>query len=263
MLEHLHSYFFETPYEERTYARQLVELDEMNPMYWHMLAVSYYKVNEFEDAVSSWEQLFQLHERWGSKWQNPFAYFMLADSYHELGEHEKEGEIINLGASLFPKNGYILSYRAIWALTQNETEENKLIMEDYLSFRHNVTNCPEALISTDFGFLYAKAARLDEAEQKYRLAIQQDPQNPQYQFNLARFLIDEEINVDEGLKIVENLLEKNPDHWNLMHYKGWVLYLKERYEEAVELIRVAWEMKPIYNHLLYMHLQEAEKAIAS
>lgn len=136
-------------------------------------------------------------------------------------------------------------------------------MKDYLAFRHNVTNCPEALISTDFGFLYSKAGRLDEAETKYREAIQQDPQNLQYQFNLARFLIDEEINVDEGLQIVEHILEKNPDHWDLIHYKGWALYLKESFEEAEAFIREAWEKKPIYNHMLFLHLQEAEQAVSS
>lgn len=263
MLEHLHAYFYETPYEEIKYAKQLVELDDINPMYLHILAVAHYKVFEYEEAVIYWERLFELHEKWGSEWQNPFAYFMLADSYHELGEPEKEGEIINLGVRLFPQNGYILSYRAIWALTQDDTEGNGQIMEDYLSFRHNVTNCPEALISTDFGFLYAKAGRMGEAEEKYRLAILQDPENLQYQMNLAKFLIDEEINVDEGLQIVEHILEKFPDRWALLHYKGWALYLKENYEEAAELIRVAWEHKPLYNHLLYMRLQEAEKALAS
>ena len=51
MLEELYAYFFETPFEEMKYARQLVELDEMNPIYWHMLAVAHYKVDEFEEAI--------------------------------------------------------------------------------------------------------------------------------------------------------------------------------------------------------------------
>jgi len=263
MLEHLHSYFFETPYEEMKYARQMVELDKMNPMYWHLLAVAHYKVDEMEEAISCWEQLFDLHEKWGSTWQNPFAYFMLADAYHQMGEFKKQGDILDLGISLFPKNGYINSYRVIWALMQKDATLNEQIKEDYLSFRHNVTHCPEALISTDFGWLYAKAGRLDEAEKQYRLAIEQDPSNLQYRFNLAQFLIDEEVNVDEGLEIVDRILEKYPDHWNLMHYKGLALYKKEQYTDALELLRTGWDNKPLYNHAMFMHLQEAEKAVAS
>ncbi len=263
MLEHLHAYFFETPFEEIKYSRQLVDLDEMNPIYWHSLAVAHYKVNEFEEAVSCWEKLFALNEKWGSPWQNPFAYFMLADSYHQLEEYTKEGEILALGNRLFPKNGYIQFYRAIWAVTQEDTVLTHQIMEDYLSFRHNVTNCPEALISNDIGFIYSSAGLFDEAEQHFRSAIRMEPQNLQYHFNLAMFLIDEEVDVDEGVEIVDRLLESIPDHWNLLNYKGWGLYKKGRYEEAVELLRHAWEKKPLYNHMLFLHLQEAEKAASA
>jgi len=263
MLEHLHAYFFETPFEEMKYARQLVDLDEMNPMYWHALGVAHYKVNEFEEAVSCWETLFALNDRWGSSWQNPFAYFMLADAYHQLEANEKEGEILELGNRLFPKNGYIQFYRAIWAVTQEDTVLTHQIMQDYLAFRHNVTNCPEALISNDIGFIYSAAGLLNDAENQFRSAIEMEPQNIQYHFNLAMFLIDEEVNVDEGVEIVDRLLESIPDHWNLLNYKGWGLYKKGRYEEAVELLRLAWEKKPLYNHMLFLHLQEAEKAVSA
>ncbi len=262
-LEHLYAYFFESPNEEIKYARQMVELDEMNPVSWHMLAAGYYKIDAFEEAAACWEKLFDLHAKWGTQWQNPFAYFMLADAYHRMGEEEKEGDILQSGNELFPQNGYIQTYRVIWALTQKDTALTNGIMSDYLSFRHNVTHCPEALISNDIGYIYSTVGRTDEAEKQYRLAIEQDPENLQYQFNLAKFLIDEEINVDEGLEIVQGILEIAPDNWALLSYKGWGLYKKEHFEEALELLRTGWNKKPIYNHQYYLHLQEAEEAVAS
>ena len=245
------------------YAQQLADLDEMNPMYWHFLATAHYRVNEFEEAIACWEHLFELHKKWGTEWQNPFAYFMLADAYHELGESEKEGKILEAGSRLFPQNGYVLTYQVIWALTQEDTAMTNSIMEDYLAFRHNVTHCPEALISNDMGFIYTKAGKIDQAEEYYHSAIEMDPQNKQYQFNLAKYLIDEEVNVDEGLEIVDRLLETVPGNWNLMTYKGWGLYKKGQYEEALELLRAGWEKKPIYNHIQYLRLQEVEKAVSS
>ena len=262
-LGHLYAYFFETPHEEMKYVQQLLDLDEMNPMYWHLLAAVYYRLNEFEEAIACWERLFELHEKWGTEWQNPFAYFMLADAYHELGESEKEGQILQEGTKLFPQNGYMLTYQVIWALTQDDTELTSKIMEDYLAFRHNVTHCPEALISNDMGFVYTKAGKIDQAEEYYHSAIEMDPQNNQYQFNLAKYLIDEEVNVDGGLEIVDRLLEKVPGNWNLMTYKGWGLYKKGQYEEALELLRAGWEKKPIYNHMVYLRLKEVEKAVSS
>ena len=34
-------------------------------------------------------------------------------------------------------------------------------------------------------------------------------------------------------------------------------------EKAVELLRLAWQKKPLYNHMLFLHLQEAEKAASA
>jgi tetratricopeptide (TPR) repeat protein len=241
----------------------MVELDDMNPMYFHMLAVAHYKVFEYEQAIMHWERIFELHEKWGSHWQHPFAYFFLADAYLQLQDYEKGDKIIQAGYELFPRNGYIQTYRLILTLVQNNTAAIDNIMEEYLSFRNNVTHCPEALITNDLGYIYTQAGQLNEAEKHYRLAIQQDPQNLQYQFNLAKFLIEEEIQVDEGLEIVDRLLEKFPNHFAALSYKGWALYQKGNYDEALKFLRSGWEKKPIYNHLYYLHLQEAEKAVAS
>jgi tetratricopeptide (TPR) repeat protein len=70
-----------------------------------------------------------------------------------------------------------------------------------------------------------QAGQLDEAEKQYRLAIQLAPNILQFQFNLAKFLIDEEINVDEGVEIVDQILERAPGQWALLSYKGWGAYV--------------------------------------
>lgn len=261
-LEHLYSYFFETPREEQLYAKQLVELDEMNPANWHLLAVSHYKVNEFEAAITAWEKLFGLMEKWETEWENPFAYFLMADALFQLQEFEKEEELLQQGLRLFPTNGYLQAHRLILALAQKDTDMVNQVMEEYLDFRHNITNCPEALISNDLGTIYVLVGQVDEAERQFRLAIEQNPRSIQYHFNLAKFLIDEEVNVDEGLEIVDRILERFPDQWAATSYKGWGLYKKGELDEALELLRKGWENRPIYNHLFYMHLEEAEQSAA-
>ena len=132
-----------------------------------------------------------------------------------------------------------------------------------MSYRHNITHCPESLIANDMGYVYSAVGLLDKAEEYYRTSIEMEPQNHQYQFNLAKFLIDEEVNVDEGIEIVDRLLESYPSNWELHNYKGWGLYKNEDYKEALEQLKFGWEHKPIYNHTQYLHLQEAEKAVAS
>ena len=58
IVDQLNAYFNETPHEEIKYIKQLIELDRLNPMYWHMLGFAHYKLLEYEEAVKSWEQVF-------------------------------------------------------------------------------------------------------------------------------------------------------------------------------------------------------------
>ena len=79
VLEHLNAYYFGTPNEEIKYLKQLVEIDELNSMYWHQLAYAHYKQYEYEDALDNWEQIFKIHERWGTHFRNPFFLFLTGE----------------------------------------------------------------------------------------------------------------------------------------------------------------------------------------
>ena len=101
-LDQLYAYFYETPYEEIKYLKQLIEIDELNPLYWHQLGFAYYKLFEYKEAAESWEQIFRIHEKWGTDYSNPYAYFLMGDALHKLGKHEREKEILALGHRLNP-----------------------------------------------------------------------------------------------------------------------------------------------------------------
>ena len=66
LLGHLNAYFNETPHEEIKYSKQLIDIDDLNPQYWHMLGFAHYKLDEYEEAVNSWEQIFKIHKREGT-----------------------------------------------------------------------------------------------------------------------------------------------------------------------------------------------------
>jgi Tfp pilus assembly protein PilF len=109
--------------------------------------------------------------------------------------------------------------------------------------------------------VYEEAGILNKAEEYYRQALSLEPENPIRMNNLAWFLINKDRNIDEGLKLIDKALELSPDSYYMLDTKGWGLYKQGKYSEALELIRKSWELKPVYNHELYLHLEAAKKVV--
>jgi tetratricopeptide (TPR) repeat protein len=262
-LDQLYAYFFETPHEEIKYMKQLIGLDDLNPLYWHQLAFAYYKLFEYEDAVSSWEQVLTITEKWGTNYSNPYMYFLMGDTYHQLGEHEKEADVLALGHIVFPNAIYIQQHQAICAFTQGETEKANEIIAEYKNIRQTILHCTEAMVSTGLGVIYSSAGMFDEAEDYYRQSIALEPEKLVWVRDFAWFLIDNDINIEEGLQLSENILEMYPEYWPSIDAKGWALYKQGKYEEALTLLKDSWDLRPAYVHTGYLHIQEIEQAIAN
>ncbi len=261
LAEHLHAVYYEFPEENIRIAQQLVDLDDMNPMYYHLLATEYYKIDEFDEAVPLWERALEIHREWGTDWANPYIYFMMGDAYHQLGNHQRENELYELGIDVIPQNYWVLEYQAICAFARGDNEKAEEIVARYQDLRKNVTYCTGAMIFSGLGFIYTKAGMFEEAEEYYRETTVMEPENPNWKNNLSYFLVDHDIDVDEGLELNDQLLERFPGHPALLDTKGWGLYKKGDYEEALAVLNEAWENRATYNHNMYLHLQQAQEAV--
>ena len=263
ILNQLYAYFYETPIEEIKYIKQLIEIDELNPLYWHQLGFAYYKLFEYENAIESWEQIFRIHEKWGTDYSNPYAYFLMGDAYHKMNEHKKEEEILALGNRVHPNAIMIQQYQAICAFSKGEADKANEILTEYKSIRQDVLHCTEAMISSGVGVIYSSAGLFDEAEKYYREAIQIEPDNLVWTRDFAWFLIDNDIDIEEGIALSEKILESLPEYWPSLDAKGWGLYKLGKYDEALRLLKDSWDLKPAYSHTGYLHIQEIEKVVAS
>jgi len=261
-LDQLYAYFYETPYEEIKYLKQLIEFDKLNPLYWHQLGFAYFKLFEYEDAVRSWEQIFVIHEKWGTSYKNPYVYLLMGIAYHKLGEHDKEENIAELGLEIYPEAVLILQNQAICAYSHGETVKAEKILAEYKTMRQEVLHCTEAMISTGIGTIYSSSGQFEKAEAYYREAIQFEPWNLEWKYEFAWFLIDNDIDLKEGLKIAEEALELDPEYWPAIDAKGWALHKLGRSEEALKLLKDSWELKFAYSHTGYLHIQEIELALA-
>lgn len=262
VLDQLNAYFFETPQEEIKYIKQLIGLDDMNPLYWHQLGFAYYKLFEYKDAILSWEQVLKINEKWGTNFSNPYMYFLMGDAYHQVGEHQKEADVLELGHAVFPYAIMIQQHQAICAFTQGNSEKAKEIIAEYKTVRQNILHCTEAMISTGLGTIYSSAGMFEEADEFYSESIQIEPENLIWTRDYAWFLIDNDIDLEKGLQLSESILEQYPEYWPSLDAKGWALYKLGKPEEALELLKDSWDLRPAYVHIGYLHIQEIEEAIA-
>ncbi len=262
MLNHLHAFYFETPIEEIKYLKQILEIDELNSTYWYLLGLAYYqKLHDYEEAAISCEKALKIHEKWGTNFRNIWIYSVLGNSYHKVNEHKREKEVYELGLSIFPDHPFIIRRQAICALSQGDTDKANEFISNYKSIRKNKYLWHEARILSSVGTIYTEANLFDKAELNYRQALELDPRNPSRMSDLAWLLINNDINVNEGVDLIEKALESRPDNWSYLDTRGWGLYKQGRYDEALQVLTDAWDLRPRYNYGGYLHIQEVEKAI--
>ena len=262
MVDHLNAHYFGTPDEQIKYLKQILEIEEMNTLYWYFLGLAYYQQNQFKEAAINFEKAIEIHKKFGTNYRNPFNYTFLGESYHKLNKHNREKEIYELGLSVYPSSGNIIRRQAICALSQGDTDNADIFIAKYKSVRKNNYLWSEAEVYWGVGHIYREAHILDKAEESYRQAHKLDPQDPEIMASLAGLLIKNDINIIEGLDLINEALKFKPDDWYYLDTKGWGLYKQGRYEESLKVLTDAWEIRPVYDHSGYLHIQEVEKVVA-
>jgi tetratricopeptide (TPR) repeat protein len=262
MLDHLKAYYYETPHEQIIYIHQILEIDELNSDYWYLLGSAYRKLDQHENAAINFEKVLEIHKKWGTHYKNIFLYAWLGDSYHKINDHNREKEVNELGLSIFPDHPIIIGYQATCALSQGDRKKAGNMIAQYRSITKNSSLWTESRILSGIGYIYSNAGLYDEAETHLRQALLLDPQNPERMNDLAWFLIDNDIDINEGVGIIELALKLEPENSYYLDTRGWGLYKQGRYEEALQDVRDSWDLRPSYEHEIYQHIQEVEKALA-
>jgi tetratricopeptide (TPR) repeat protein len=121
----------------------------------------------------------------------------------------------------------------------------------------------ESVIESNLGFIYYQANILDKAEVHRRKAYEMEPENLNRILNLAYLLIKNDINIHEGMELAEKGLEIYPDDPGLIAVKGMGYHKQGRFEEAIQLYKLADEKSVGFYYELDQSIQEAERALAS
>jgi TolB-like protein/Tfp pilus assembly protein PilF len=252
---------FETPNEEIRYLRQLKEIDDQLPGLYYYSAIAYNKLYQFDKAIPELEKTLEIYSKWKSK---PFwieNYTALGLAYHKTSQQKKEKKLYRKAERYFPDDIHLTSRQAILALTENDTIAANGYIKKFRSIsKDNLLS--ESDISGRIADIYCEADFQSKAENYYRQALSSEPGNPDRLNGLAWFLIDKNRNIAEGLQLTDKALESNPNNYLYLDCKGWGFYKQGKYSEALELIQKSWNLKPIYNYEIYLHLEAAKKTVA-
>ena len=256
------SIYDKNPQETIRYVKLIVEDTPLFRGFWYQLGHEYYWIEQYRDAAIAFEKALEIDRSWGGGWDWVGIYWFGGMAYHETGQHTREKEIYELGLGVLPDHPVIIAHLAICALSQGDTMEANEHLTKLKSIGE-IENWEEYYINNYIGKIYDEAGYLDSAENYLRRAYSINTQDAGIMHSLAYFLIDHDINVYEGLKLINRELEIEPDNPYYLDTKGWGLHKQGKDNEALELLNKAWDLSQFYDHDQFLHIQEVEQALAS
>jgi tetratricopeptide (TPR) repeat protein len=260
-----YTFLFKTPNEAIRYAEEIIDIDDQDPDNYYSLGDLYWTMHQWDKAIPWFEKALEIYKKWGSKPEWSANYIELGASYHGTGQYKKEKKLYKKAEKDFPDDFLLEFNQAILALTEKDTVAANIYIEKFISIVKNLS-WTEASISNNLAFIYNRGGFLDKAEEYYRQAYSLSPPE-MFGFlrNLAFFLIDKDRNVDEGLKLVEKYIKIKSENYFILDVKGWGLYKKGKYQEALETLEKSWDLRmknAIYDYEAFQHLEAARKAVA-
>ena len=262
-----HAFFHETPAQEIAYLEQYLEIDDKFPGTYFDMALDYSGMLQFEKAIPLYEKSLELFDKMDMKPWWIYNYTELGYAYHETGQYKKEEKLYKKADADFPDETSLIWRKAILYLTKRDTAKaNDLIRQYRKIYRQNAWS--ESALERNMGWAYTQADMPDKAEESFRKSVALDDKEPWWSYYLAYFLIDQERNVNEGLELIDKVLElsKGQYEWIFLDCKGWGLYKQGKYKEALDILQSSWDLrraKAQYDHEAFLHLEAAKKAVAS
>jgi tetratricopeptide (TPR) repeat protein len=258
----IYAQYFETPFERIKYINQLLELDDQLPILYYQLCLIYNELLQYDKAIPEGEKALEIYNKWDSKPKVVNIFTVLGKAYHETNQYKKEKKLYKDAEQYFPDNPEIIRREVILSLTEGDTLSANQYLDKYRYILKENSES-EANIITSLASVYYETGILDKAEELYRQSLSLQPQNSERMNNLAWVLIDNDLNINEGLELIDKALELDSDNYKFVDTKGWGLYKQGKNKEALKLLERSWDLKPIYNHVIYLHIKEVKKAIGT
>lgn len=250
-----------TALEALPYIKQIAASDPFSRFNLNFMGDLYMRLHQWDNVITTYEKYIETERQLGltSRWIWP--YVELGEVYHETGNHKREQEVYEIGLDLIPNDVNIIKRQVICALALGDTEKAENLLEKFVSNRKQTSTISESGLYSDIGDIYEQAGMTGKAEEYYRKSLELEPENAWYMKDLAWLLINHDISIDEGLKLIDRALLIKPDNPYFLDTRGWGLYKKGSSEQALEILKKAWDLLSGYNYDIFWHVQEVENAV--
>ena len=249
-----------TPYEVITIIEEILEIDPQQHNQWFNLGIEFIKIHEYYKAIDALTQGLDVYPT-EDKSTLCQVYISLSFCYNKIEKHQKEKEILDIASQLFPDHPGIIGRYVICAHSRMRFHEAEDHLEQLtLELRKEGFN--EAEIAFHMGRLYLTTDIL-VAEKHFRVAYYYNPEDVEKQGALAWVLIQNALRIDEGMTLMREAIESDPDNAAFIHQLGYGFFVKGEYETALDNLYNARELYQEYSYELDNHIRMVEEALAS
>jgi tetratricopeptide (TPR) repeat protein len=196
-------------------------------------------LKKYDKELKMFRKIDQVNAEWGEVWKNLSFYYQYSSVLNELNMHEEAAKKIDKGLELFPDDFGLKWLRARCAISQGDNDKADLYIAERIKEMKEAGSSP-AYIERVVGYLYEQGNSLGKAEEKYRNAKRLDPNDDWANFRLAYLLITRDLNVEEGIGLLDALEKKNPGMWNndFFTVKSEALYKLGKFSVADSLLHI-------------------------
>jgi len=206
-----------------------------------------FNMEKWEEAIDAFERSLELADKQEiTTWV--WTYSMLGNAYHNTGQHKKEQKILEEGRERWPQQKSRFDYwQAVCAISRGDSTEAKYYLEEIREMTEQ-SGWPEANLWLWYAGVHNWAESYEQAEYYYRKAYSLKPDNYVLLGEFSLFLIDRDINLDEGMEYITALVEEHPENATFLYTYGLGLYKKGEYQKAKEVLQKAWDLRAYYDH---------------
>lgn len=163
-----------------------------------------------------------------------------------LSQQDRNDEAVETLRGLVAENPSDYSgYLALGGVLSSEQRYEEVI-EVYLQALENLDRTDERFWPLHYrlGIAYERTKQWPKAEETFKYALTLSPNQADILNYLGYSWIDMNINLEEGVEMIEKAVEMRPRDGYIVDSLGWAHYRLGRFEEAVEALERATDLRP-------------------
>ena len=216
-----------------------------------------FNLERWEEAAEGFENSLSLLRKMDDhSWA--WTYILLGGAYHNLGVHKQEQRVFEEGQKFWPEHKSTFDYwQAVCAASQGDSlkaaqhlDEIRVVLEQ--------RGWSEGNILAWYAGAFGKGESFEVAEEYYREAYSLKPEDYHLHYEFALFLIENDINVEEGMELIRPVAEKYSENAAYLYTYGLGLFKQGEYQKALEVLIRSWENNPYYDHKVFRLKNEIE-----